>query len=217
VQGLVADLIDHVLGDAEARVEADIATQVFVCVTVDDHLEGEVDAAVFDVDAPARAMVQGDVDHGEQIGREGGRIGVMNAEVRRDEHAPAEPLEVPPQAVLNLADGPAVLGALRGLRLEVRPELLVEVGVNCVERLRWQPRGLVERRAALEAGGGIPAQGDVAGEPAAHGRHDRGGWGGGKGSGDAQRPRRVRNAFARLPDDHPCRRMLTQMTTWRTK
>jgi len=40
-------------------------------------------------------MVQGDVDHGEEIGREGGRIGVVNAEAWRDEHAPVEPLEVP--------------------------------------------------------------------------------------------------------------------------
>lgn len=118
-------------------------------------------------------MVQRDVDDGEQVGREHRGAGVMDPEVRRDEDAATESIEVPAQAVLDLADGAAVLGALGRGRFEVGGELFVEIRVNGVEGLGRQPRRLVEGRAALEPGDRVPKQGERAGGSTCHRIEDR--------------------------------------------
>ena len=83
-------VVDEVLGDAEPRVEDDVALEVFVAAAANEHLEREVDAALLLGDDPFVARVRIDVEHRDEVRREDGLAGVVDRELRREVHAALE-------------------------------------------------------------------------------------------------------------------------------
>ena len=75
----------------QLRVEPNVVDQVFAPVPVGQDLEHEVDSPTLGFDDKAGPIMQRDVEDDHEVGREGRRAGVVDAQVRRHERPPGRP------------------------------------------------------------------------------------------------------------------------------